>query len=258
MKEKFQSVQPVFSIDPEQFVIPQGEELRNKILALKKEKKVTLWVDTSASEVLHPFADAVFNTSDYPAMIEKFEEMPSLILILQTDRAVAERFYDHFLQKKNVIFLNAGHSFTEEEILTKLYKALHYELPEEANRLDVEKMKTKISLSDIKIFAYHGVLEEERVIGTDYLVNIEIEADVRKATESDDINDTISYAEINNIVHEEMKISSQLIEHVAGRIFRSVKSKFADIQYIKVGITKCSAPMQGENAGATICIEQRF
>ncbi len=61
-------------------------------------------------------------------------------------------------------------------------------------------------------------MPEEKILGTYYIVNAEIVADITKAAETDDLNDTINYALINDIIHVEMKISSELLEHVAGRV----------------------------------------
>lgn len=119
-------------------------------------------------------------------------------------------------------------------------------------------MTSKILLEDIKIFAYHGVLPEESIIGTYYLVNVEIHADIWKATKSDDLNDTISYAEINEIIHGEMKIPSKLLEHVAGRIIEKINSEFPQITYIRIRITKTNPPMKGEIKGASIEFERNF
>lgn len=116
-------------------------------------------------------------------------------------------------------------------------------------------MKTKIIISDIRIYAYHGVLPAENLVGTYYRVSIEAEVDFQKATETDDLNDTISYADINDIVHTEMAISSQLIEHVAGRIYNAIKQKFPAITALKVSVTKENPPMKGECAGATVVVE---
>jgi dihydroneopterin aldolase len=81
-------------------------------------------------------------------------------------------------------------------------------------------MISKIILENIKIYAYHGVLPEETILGTYYLINAEIHADLWKATESDDLKDTINYALVNEIIYQEMKIPSKLLEHVIGRIMK--------------------------------------
>jgi dihydroneopterin aldolase len=117
---------------------------------------------------------------------------------------------------------------------------------------------SKIYLEDVKIYAYHGVLPEENIIGTYYILNLELHTDLWKASESDDLNDTISYADINTIIHDEMKIKSKLLEHVAGRIISKIHEKFSQISYIKLKIAKTSPPMQGEMKGASIELEKSF
>ncbi|WP_312345631.1 dihydroneopterin aldolase [Chryseobacterium binzhouense] len=119
-------------------------------------------------------------------------------------------------------------------------------------------MMSKIYLEDVKIYAYHGVLPEENIIGTYYILNLEIHTDLWIAAESDDLNDTISYAEINEIIHDEMKINSKLLEHVAGRIITKIREKFDQVSYIKLKITKTSPPMKGEMKGASIELEKSF
>lgn len=117
---------------------------------------------------------------------------------------------------------------------------------------------SKIYFEDVKIYAYHGVLPEENIIGTYYLLNVEIHTDLWKAAESDDLEDTISYADINEIIHNEMKIKSKLLEHVAGRIISKIHEKFKEISYIRLKITKTSPPMKGEMKGAGIELEKSF
>lgn len=117
---------------------------------------------------------------------------------------------------------------------------------------------SKIYLEDVKIYAYHGVLPEENIIGTFYILNTELHTDLWKASESDDLNDTISYADINDILHHEMKIKSKLLEHVAGRIISKIHERFPQIDYIRLKITKTTPPMQGEMKGASIELEKSF
>jgi len=119
-------------------------------------------------------------------------------------------------------------------------------------------MKSKIFLEDVKIYAHHGVLPEENIIGTYYILNLELHSDLWKASETDDLNDTISYADINDLIHQEMKIPSKLLEHVAGRIIGQVHEKFPEITFIKLKITKTSPPMKGELKGASVEFEKDF
>lgn len=119
-------------------------------------------------------------------------------------------------------------------------------------------MKSKIILEDIKIYAYHGVLPQEGIIGNHYVVNLEVHSDLEKASQSDDLNDTINYAEINDIVHQEMAIRSQLLEHVIGRIINKIESQFPQITFIKIKLTKTIPPMRGEMKGVSLEFEKEI
>jgi len=119
-------------------------------------------------------------------------------------------------------------------------------------------MSSKIYLENLKIYAHHGVLPEENIIGTYYLLNVELHTDLWKASETDALEDTISYAEINEIIHEEMQIKSKLLEHVCGRIIGKIHQKFPQISFIKIKLTKTNPPMKGECYGASVEFEKSF
>jgi len=117
---------------------------------------------------------------------------------------------------------------------------------------------SKIFLENIKIYAYHGVMPEERIVGTYYLVNAEIHANLWNAAQSDNLKDTVNYAHISKIIHEEMKISSQLLEHISGRIINRISSEFAQIDFIRIKIIKLQPPMYGEYQGVSVELEKRI
>ena len=119
-------------------------------------------------------------------------------------------------------------------------------------------MKSKIILEDIKIYAYHGVLPEEAIIGNHYVVSLEVHSDLEKASQSDDLKDTINYAEINDIVHQEMGVRSQLLEHVIGRIIAKIENQFPQITFIKIKLTKTIPPMPGEMKGVSLEFEKEI
>ena len=75
-----------------------------------------------------------------------------------------------------------------------------------------------IKLKNIRTYSFHGCLEEEGKIGSDYVVDLEVKSDLRKSALSDDLNDTVDYVHLNKIVVEEMAIRSHLLEHVAQRV----------------------------------------
>ena len=73
-------------------------------------------------------------------------------------------------------------------------------------------------LKDICCFAYHGVAPQENIIGNEYIINLKLKVDISQAIQTDDVVDTVNYAEIHEAVKAEMSIPSKLLEHVCGRI----------------------------------------
>lgn len=119
-------------------------------------------------------------------------------------------------------------------------------------------MNSKIIIEDLRIYAYHGVLPEEKIIGTWYLVNMEIFIDLWNAVESDALSSTLNYAEINDIIHREMALPSKLMEHVGGRILNTVYQNYPGITFLKIKITKTNPPMKGEMKGVSIELEKKI
>ena len=111
----------------------------------------------------------------------------------------------------------------------------------------------KIILENIRIYAYHGCMEEEAKIGTDYLIDLEVETDLSKSIASDELKDTVDYVLLNKIVKEEMKIRSKLIEHVAGRILDRIKIEIPEITKTRLKIAKTNPPIGGDVK--SVCVE---
>jgi dihydroneopterin aldolase len=103
----------------------------------------------------------------------------------------------------------------------------------------------------MKFHAFHGVADGERITGGTFLADISYVVDT-EAVDTDDIKDTVSYADIYDLVKDEMMRPSQLIEHVAGRILKVVKSRFPQMQETTVKISKLTPPVGGEVGKATV------
>ena len=72
-----------------------------------------------------------------------------------------------------------------------------------------------ITLKNIRVFTNHGCLAEEEKIGSDYLVNLGVNADLSKAAKSDNLKDTVDYVSLQAIVKTEMQKRSKLLEPVS-------------------------------------------
>lgn len=112
----------------------------------------------------------------------------------------------------------------------------------------------KILLEKMRFHAFHGVMPEETIVGGEYEVSIALDTDFSKAMETDDLKGTINYAIVFDLVRQEMHIPSKLIEHVAGRIMKSVKQNFPQVEAIEVRVSKLNPPVNGDMAQATVVV----
>ena len=117
-------------------------------------------------------------------------------------------------------------------------------------------MKHTIEVNGIKIYAYHGCLPEEGKIGGHYSVDVMLNTDFSEAANTDDLNKTIDYCDVNKIVVEEMAIRSKLIEHVGQRIVNRLKSEINTIGHIRLKLTKICPPINGDVQNVAIIIEE--
>ncbi len=109
-----------------------------------------------------------------------------------------------------------------------------------------------IALEGMKFFAHHGVYEEERILGGEYLVDVYIVADTGAAAAEDDLNKTVNYELIHTICDIEMGKASDLIENVLERIMMRIKENVNIIQQLTVKVTKLNPPLGGTVASASI------
>lgn len=109
-----------------------------------------------------------------------------------------------------------------------------------------------ISLDAMRFHAYHGVLPQERITGNDYVVSLRIKYDFSLAMTSDDVNDTLNYAEVYQLVEQEMSVPSNLLERVAGRIGDRLLRRFPAIQELQLTVTKQNPPMGADCEGAGV------
>ena len=113
-----------------------------------------------------------------------------------------------------------------------------------------------ITLNDIRLYAFHGALEQEAKTGGWFRVGIEAHTDMEKAKDTDALADTVNYADIAAAVREEMGQRSLLLEHVAGRIGQRLLRNFPTLTHVRVSVTKENPPIPGlECAGIGITID---
>jgi dihydroneopterin aldolase len=102
-----------------------------------------------------------------------------------------------------------------------------------------------IQVNNIKLYAFHGCLDEEAKIGSEYRVDVEVQADLKKSAKTDELADTVDYVHLNYIVKEEMAIRSKLLEEVAQRILNRFFKELKKIKNAKISVSKINPPIGG-------------
>ena len=109
-----------------------------------------------------------------------------------------------------------------------------------------------ISIEKMEFYAYHGCFEEERKIGTWFSVDMSMEVDTSKAEMSDNLDDTVNYQAVYQVVKREMMVPSKLLEHVARRILTAVQKEFPAVSYAWIKIKKMNPPLGGKMESVSV------
>jgi dihydroneopterin aldolase len=108
-------------------------------------------------------------------------------------------------------------------------------------------MSDQIVLTGIHGFGYHGLFEQERKDGQDFFVDLTLSVDLKGASLSDAIEDTVNYAEITDLVVEEIKSNPvNLIEKLAARIAERVLNEHVKVISVVVTVHKPQAPVAAQ------------
>ena len=114
-----------------------------------------------------------------------------------------------------------------------------------------------IKVNSIKLYAYHGCLDEEAKIGSEYIVDVTVKADLKKSSKTDALEDTVDYVHLNLIVKEEMAIRSKLLEEVAQRILDRFFKELPMVQKAKVAVAKINPPIGGNVEEVVIILSKK-
>lgn len=108
-------------------------------------------------------------------------------------------------------------------------------------------MNDKIIVKGLKIYAYHGVNPEEKVDGQNFILDITSKVDLSKPCESDNVDDTVSYAKI---IKEATRIflseKNDLLERAAKRVAEGLLERFEKIQEVNIVLKKPEAPIKAD------------
>lgn len=101
-------------------------------------------------------------------------------------------------------------------------------------------------MKNIKVYAYHGVLESEKKKGQNFYIDVEMKVDLRKASTSDNVSNTVDYSVVHDEIVDLVQLNNyNLIETLAEEIAKLLLKKPA-VNSVSVEVRKPEAPIQGE------------
>ena len=104
----------------------------------------------------------------------------------------------------------------------------------------------KIIIEEMEFYAFHGHYQEEQIVGNRFLVDLEMDADLRDAADSDNLNDAVNYQQAYQIIKNEMRrTKSNLLENIGKRILDALYAEMEGIEKATIRIRKLNPPMGG-------------
>ena len=105
----------------------------------------------------------------------------------------------------------------------------------------------KIIIKGLKLYAYHGVTPEEKVDGQNFILDITATLNADTAKQSDNVDDTVSYAKIIKTVRAVFTEKSyDLIETAANKVGVSVMQAYPRLDSVTVLLMKPEAPVKAD------------
>lgn len=109
-----------------------------------------------------------------------------------------------------------------------------------------------VYVKNLRIHAYHGVLPHENIVGQDFIVSARCGVDISSSMENDMLEVALDYGVLYRLIEREMAQTSQLVEHVAGRIAHCVFDDFPNVTSLDLTITKLNPPFGADCEGAGV------
>lgn len=117
--------------------------------------------------------------------------------------------------------------------------------------------KYTIELREVHLYAHHGVMPQEREIGAWFTIDIKLDIASCSGAESDRIDGTVNYADVYEVVCEEMKVPANLLENVCNRISRKLYDRFGQVVAVEITLCKDTPPMGGDRLKAAVTLSSR-
>ncbi|MEO6705841.1 MAG: dihydroneopterin aldolase [Ginsengibacter sp.] len=114
-----------------------------------------------------------------------------------------------------------------------------------------------IHLDHLLFNAFHGIHEEEKVLGNEYVVDCSVSFNERTDV-IEHIYDTINYEAVYEIIQKRMSVATPLLETVVMEIGREVSRTYPELNSIDVSIKKLYPPIEGMQGASGVTWHKNF
>lgn len=114
-----------------------------------------------------------------------------------------------------------------------------------------------VQLHNLLFTAYHGILEEEKILGNEYIVDASMEFHEKEDVISH-IHGTINYTTVYEIIKRRMSVPTQLLETVVMETGAEIHHEFPHLKSISISIKKLHPPVEGMQGSAAVCWRKEF
>ena len=110
-----------------------------------------------------------------------------------------------------------------------------------------------IRLNNVELFGYHGLYKEEQILGNTFIVNLSVDF-IPVTAIINDINDTIDYVKVYDMVKERMQTPTPLLETIVEDIATNIFEKFPITKKVTLEITKTKVFIDTLNGNMSVSL----
>ena len=118
-------------------------------------------------------------------------------------------------------------------------------------------MEATVKVENLKIYAFHGCMDEEKVIGSDYVINMRALCFVGEKVFNDDITQTVDYVDLARIAKREMAVRSKLLEAVIKRIIDASFKEIDSLEELYVSVSKINPPINADVKSVSVTMSKK-
>ncbi len=115
----------------------------------------------------------------------------------------------------------------------------------------------KVQLHQLKFNSFHGIHEEEKILGNEYVIDASVEFH-ENAQVITSIHETVNYADIYKIIKMRMEIPTPLLETILMEAGNDIHSRFPQLRSINISIKKMHPPIEGIEGSAIVSYHKEF